>query len=82
MSFYLWVVRDHQELERALVAEVRARLGAGLQYGAMLKISPTWTPAEVIRKGPPLPPLRSVALACAAAKKCSASWRVDFLAAN
>ena len=62
MSFYVWVVRDHQGLDVTIADAVRGRLGEGMHPAAALQISPPWTPAELLREGPPVPTLRTVAL--------------------
>jgi len=62
LSFYVWVVHDHRDLGETAASAVRERLGEGMHPGAAIRISPPWTPAELLRSGPPLPVLRTIAL--------------------
>jgi len=62
LSFYIWVVRDHQNLAAIAAAAVRERLGEGLHPRVALQLSPPWMLAEILRDGPPVPTLRTLAL--------------------
>lgn len=62
MSFYVWIVRDHADLEATVEAVLRERFGEGLHPGAALQFSAPWFPNELLRNGPPVPALRTVGL--------------------